>query len=78
MILINNDNIVLASSTIIERVDAQDEIGLIKVGQEPFYYIGTDDRNSYRIIQNVTAPDSNVYQFINNEFIPYNIISATA
>ncbi len=79
MILINNDNVVLASSNIIERVDAQDEIGLIKVGDDSFYYIGTDDRNTYRIIENVTAPDSNEYQWINNQFVPYTIIiSATA
>ena len=78
MILVNNDNIVIASAELIERVDTQDESGLIKVHTDDggFYYIGTTDRYTYQII-NIYAPTTtDIWSYNNQEFT--KIIGATA
>jgi hypothetical protein len=75
MIVINTQNEVIGSSHLIERVDEQDEIELIKVHTGigiGFYYIGTDDRNLYQVIgdENFLVPDNNKSWFyIDGEFI---------
>lgn len=63
MIVIDTNNIVLGSGPLIERVNAQGEENLIKVCRteetdRDFFYIGTDDRDQYTILEDLTVLDS--------------------
>tara|TARA_R110000823_G_scaffold234380_1_gene360598 strand:+ start:353 stop:616 length:264 start_codon:yes stop_codon:yes gene_type:complete len=76
MIVIDTHNYVVGSAPLIYRVDAEDQIGLIKVDLDEtyeldFYYIGTEDRDLYEIIDGTQVPDPNQnYYYVNGEYIP--------
>lgn len=77
MIVIDENNFVQGSGLLIEKVDTEKEIGLIKVWTDlssefGFWYIGTIDRDSYTIIQGVSVPDSNKsWYYIDGEFVEH-------
>ena len=56
-----------------ERADAQGETGLIKVTSGGgFYYIGTNDRDTYIFVENVEVPSDFgpvQYTYINGAFV---------
>src|ERR1035437_6264935 len=71
-VIINGE--VMGCSTLIERVDAQGETNLIKVGNTQYYYIGTNDRDSYEIIPDLMVPDlSRSYKYIDGVFIDVTV-----
>lgn len=56
MIVVDNNNIVIASSPLIQRCDDNGEYGIIKVWfDQEFYYIGTQDRDTYQIVDGIDA-----------------------
>jgi len=66
MIVVDTQNNVIGSAPIIERVNIGNEINLIKVNKFPeeefgFFYIGTDDRDSYVIYEDTFQPDENKF-----------------
>ena len=69
MIVVDLENNVVGSAPIIERVDTNREIGLIKVNMYPemefgYFYIGTEDRDLYTIYEYTTQPDPDkIYKF---------------
>lgn len=75
MIVIDTTNFVVGSAPLIYRVDVDDQLGLIKVDLDEtyeldFYYIGTEDRDLYEIIDGTQVPDPNQhYYYINGEYI---------
>ena len=75
MIVIDTTKFVVGSAPLIFRVDAEGEIGLIKVDLDPtyeldFYYIGTEDRDLYEIIDGTQVPDPNEnYYYIDGVYI---------
>lgn len=76
MIVVDNNNKVIASSELIQRCDDNGEYGIIKVwiGQS-FYYIGTQDRDTYQIIDGIDVDITKQWEFINGNVI--EIVSAT-
>jgi hypothetical protein len=74
MIVVNLEGLILGEAPEITRVNAQGEENLIKVNVYPeeeygFYYIGTDDRDSYQILD-LNTPDPNKYwNYVDGEFI---------
>jgi hypothetical protein len=69
MIVVDLENNVVGSAPFIERVDTNNEIGLIKVNMYPekefgFFFIGTQDRDLYTIYEDTTQPDPDkIYKF---------------
>lgn len=76
MIVVDNNGKIVASSELIQRCDDNGEYGIIKVwiGQS-FYYIGTQDRDTYQIIDGVDVDMSKSWEFVNGS--PVEVISAT-
>lgn len=77
MIVTDLTDLVLGSSFLIERVDADGELNLIKVYTPDlgvgYYYIGTEDRDQYPIYTDpdLLVPDPNYDWFYNGvEFWP--------
>lgn len=74
MIVVKTDGYVIGHGVNIERVDAQDEVNLIKVVVDPniefgFYYIGTEDRDDYTILD-LDVPDSTKqWSYIDEVFV---------
>jgi hypothetical protein len=71
MIVIDTNNFVVGSAPLITRVDVDDQIGLIKVDLDEtfeldFFYIGTEDRDLYQIIDGIEVPDPNEQYYYNN------------
>lgn len=74
MIVVDKSNLVVGFSHMIERVNAQNELNLIKVytdinDENMFYYIGTIDRDDYLIIDINIPDETKNYSYVNNEFI---------
>jgi hypothetical protein len=73
MIVVDLENNVVGSAPIIERVDTNREIGLIKVNMYPemefgYFYIGTEDRDLYTIYVDTTQPEPDkIYKFFVSE-----------
>jgi hypothetical protein len=74
MIVVNLEGIIMGEAPEIIRVNTQGEENLIKVNVNPneefgYYYIGTDDRDDYSIID-IDTPDPNKqWRYIDGEFI---------
>jgi hypothetical protein len=73
MIVVNKESLVLGEAPEITRVDAQGEENLIKVNIHPdqeygFYYIGTDDRDEYLIIDVDSPNPDKQWKYIDGEF----------
>ena len=72
-IVINPAGDILGHGDKAERVDAQGEVGLIKVDVGTgFYYIGTSDRDTYTFVDGVTLPanfDPSLDQYVNGAFV---------
>lgn len=70
MILVDTNGLVLASADLIERVDEFGEENIIKVTREDsYFYIATEDRDSYVIYDNIYTPtDTENYTYINGIF----------
>jgi len=69
MIVVNNEDLVIGYGESIEIVDAQGEENLIKVTiGGGFYYIGTDDRDTYQILNIDTPDNTKQWKYIDGEF----------
>jgi hypothetical protein len=69
MIVVNNEDVVIGYGESIEIVDAQGEENLIKVTiNGGFYYIGTDDREFYQIIDIDTPDNTKTWKYIDGQF----------
>jgi hypothetical protein len=76
MIAIDLNNFVQGSGELIERVDHGEGEDLLKVwvtvDPPSYWFIGTDDRATYTIIDGVEVPDyNNQWYYIDGEFVPY-------
>jgi hypothetical protein len=74
MIVITKDGYVIGEGQEITIVNAQGEENLIKVNVNPdeeygFWYIGTEDRDTYQILDLSTPDPKKQWKFIDNEFI---------
>lgn len=72
MIVVNIDNIVVASAPLITIVNEQGEAELMKVHTSDggFYYVGTQDRSTYRIIDGLDGVVGQTYNTITGELNP--------
>lgn len=73
MIVINLEGLVVGEAPQITRVDAQGEENLIKVNVHPeqeygYFYIGTDDRDEYEILDINTPDSTKVWRYVDGEF----------
>lgn len=76
MIAIDQNNFVQGSGVLIERVDHGENEDLIKVwvSLDPpeYWFIGTEDRASYTIIDGVQVPNyDNPWYYIDGQFVPF-------
>lgn len=76
MIAIDLENFVQGSGELIEWIDNGDEKDLLKVWtsveNNSFWFIGTEDRETYQIIDGVEVPNNNNHwYYINGEFVPF-------
>jgi hypothetical protein len=74
MIVITKDGYVIGEGQEITIVNTQGEENLIKVNVNPdeeygFWYIGTEDRDTYQILDLSTPDPEKQWKFIDNEFI---------
>lgn len=76
MIVVDNNGKIIASSQLIQRCDDNGEYGIIKVWiDQSFYYIGTQDRDTYQIIDGIDVDMSRNWEFVNGSAV--EVISAT-
>jgi hypothetical protein len=73
MIVINLEGVVVGEAPEITRVNAQGEENLIKVNIHPeqeygYFYIGTDDRDEYEILDLNTPDSTKVWRYVDGEF----------
>jgi hypothetical protein len=73
MIVINLEGVVVGEAPQITRVNAQGEENLIKVNIHPdqeyaYFYIGTDDRDEYEILDLNTPDSTKVWRYVDGEF----------
>lgn len=71
MIVIDTTNFVVGSAPLIYREDVGDQKGLIKIdlnteAENDYYYIGTEDRDLYQIIDGIEVPDPTQQYYYNN------------
>lgn len=72
MIVVDNNNIVIASSPFIQRCDDNGEYGIIKVWfDQGFYYIGTQDRDTYQIIDDIEVDMSKKLMYVDGSVIEF-------
>lgn len=73
MIVINLEGVVIGEAPEITRVNAQGEQNLIKVNVYPdqeygYFYIGTDDRDEYEILDLNTPDSTKVWRYVDGIF----------